>query len=60
MAKKKKTILVKMESESSKYFYTTKKNPKMEGGFNDTGKLKLKRYDPLTLKHEWFVEKKLK
>lgn len=60
MANKKKFILVKLESSASKYFYTTKKNPRMEGGFNNTGKLKLKKYDPLTLKHEWFIEKKIK
>ncbi|HFL8795008.1 MAG TPA: 50S ribosomal protein L33 [Candidatus Azosocius sp. HAIN] len=60
MANKKKSILIKLESEGSKYFYTTKKNPKMEGGFNNTGKLKLKKYDPFTQKHEWFIEKKIK
>jgi ribosomal protein L33 len=60
MASKKKAILVKLESEASKYFYTTKKNPRMEGGFKNSGKLKLKKYDPITLKHEWFLEKKIK
>ena len=60
MANKKKAIVIKLESLSSKYFYTTKKNPKMEGGYNKTCKLKLKKYDPTTFKHEWFVEKKLK
>ena len=32
----------------------------MEGGFNGTGKLKLRKYDPVTRKHEWFEEKKIK
>ena len=58
MAKKNKTTLVKLVSTASKHFYTTKKNPKMEGGHN--GKLKLRKYDPITRKHEWFEEKKIK
>jgi ribosomal protein L33, bacterial type len=32
----------------------------MEGGFEGTGKLKLRKYDPITRKHEWFEEKKIK
>lgn len=58
MAKKRKTILVRLVSTASSYFYTTRKNPKMEGGNN--GKLKLRKYDPITRKHEWFEEKKIK
>ena len=58
MAKKNKTTLVKLVSTASHYFYTTKKNPKMEGGHN--GKLRLRKYDPVTRKHEWFEEKKIK
>jgi large subunit ribosomal protein L33 len=58
MAKKNKTSLVKLASTASKYFYTTKKNPRMEGGHN--GKLRLRKYDPITRKHEWFEEKKIK
>ena len=58
MAKKSKITLVKLASTASTYFYTTKKNPRMEGGHN--GKLKLRKYDPITRKHEWFEEKKIK
>jgi large subunit ribosomal protein L33 len=56
--KKLKTILVRLVSTASPYFYTTRKNPKMEGGHN--GKLRLKKFDPNTRKHEWFEEKKIK
>lgn len=58
--KKKKITLVRLVSTASSYFYTTKKNPRMEGGFEGTGKLKLRKYDPITRKHEWFEEKKIK
>ena len=51
---------MRLVSTASPYFYTTKKNPRMEGGFNGTGKLKLRKYDPVTRKHEWFEEKKIK
>lgn len=56
---KKGNILVRLCSTSSSYFYTTKKNPRMEGGFEGTGKLKFRKYDPITRKHEWFEEKKI-
>ncbi len=59
MSKKRKTIIVKLVSTASKYFYTTYKNPKMAGGFQKSGKLKLMKYDPLVKKHVWFEEKKL-
>lgn len=58
--KKKKVNLVRLVSTASPYFYTTKKNPRMEGGFEGTGKLKLRKFDPVTRKHEWFEEKKIK
>lgn len=60
MAKKKKTNLVRLVSVASHYFYTTTKNPRMEGGYNQSGKLRLRKYDPVTRKHEWFEEKKIK
>lgn len=50
---KSKTVKVKLVSESG-YFYTTSKNPKM------AHKLKLRKFDPKTRKHEWFEEKKMK
>lgn len=50
---KSKIIKVKLASESG-YFYTTTKNPKLGK------KLKLRKYDPNTRKHEWFEEKKIK
>lgn len=36
------------------YFYVTKKNPK-----NQTGKLELKKYDPVARKHVIFKESKI-
>ncbi len=48
-----KTVKVRLVSESG-YTYTTQKNPKM------AHKLKLRKYDPNTRKHEWFDEKKIK
>ena len=59
MASKKKSIIVKLVSEKSSFFYTTYKNVRMEGGYKGSGKLKLKKYDPLTRKHELFIEKKI-
>ncbi|MGD0465088.1 MAG: 50S ribosomal protein L33 [Gammaproteobacteria bacterium] len=59
MSKKRKTIIVKLASTASKYFYTTRKNPKMTGGFQESGKLKLMKYDPVIRKHVWFEEKKI-
>ncbi len=59
MARKRKTIIVKLASTASKYFYTTRKNPKMTGGFQESGKLKLMKYDPVIRKHVWFEEKKI-
>jgi large subunit ribosomal protein L33 len=58
MAKKNKSVIVKLGSSSSDYFYTTYKNTKMTGG--DSGKIKLKKYDPITKRHEVFFEKKIK
>jgi large subunit ribosomal protein L33 len=59
MSKKRKTIIVKLVSTASKFFYTTRKNPRMEGGFQKSGKLKLMKYDPVVRKHVWFEEKKI-
>jgi ribosomal protein L33 len=56
---KKKTIIVKLASTVSSYFYTTRKNPRMTGGFEQSGKLKLMKYDPIVRKHAWFEEKKI-
>ncbi len=49
----KKSVIVKLVSASG-YFYTTNKNPKM------AHKLKLRKFDPNTRKHEEFEEKKIK
>lgn len=51
---KKATILVKLASKASHYFFVKKKNPKKL-----TKKLEFRKYDPITRKHELFVEKKL-
>jgi len=48
----KKSNIVRLVSEASVYFYTTTKNPKMGK------KLRKRKYDPITRKHEWFEEKK--
>ena len=48
-----KSVKVKLVSESG-FYYTTMKNPKM------AHKLKLRKYDPKTRKHEVFEEKKIK
>lgn len=49
-----KTVKVRLVSEASSYFYTTTKNPKL------AKKLRLRKFDPNTRKHEWFDEKKIK
>jgi ribosomal protein L33 len=62
MAKKSKKnkIIVRLVSEESSYTYTTIKNSKMEGGFEGTGKLRLRKYDAILRKHVWFKEAKIK
>jgi len=55
MAKKKNQI-IKMQSLSSAYFYTTTKTKRLQ---QEGKKLKLKKYDPVVNKHVWFVEKKI-
>jgi large subunit ribosomal protein L33 len=50
----KKSVKVRLVSAAgSGDYYTTIKNPK-------TPKLKLRKYDKKTRKHEWFEEKKIK
>jgi large subunit ribosomal protein L33 len=52
------TILIKLVSTaepSTGYFYVTKKNTR-----NATGKLELKKYDPVARKHVLFRESKIK
>lgn len=65
MAKKGKKVIVKLVPKEAKEkklpircYYTTYKNPKMEGGKN--GKLELKKYNWDTNRHEIFVEGKIK
>lgn len=50
---KAKCVKIKLVSESGD-FYTTTKNPKM------AHKLKLRKFDRKTRKHEWFEERKIK
>lgn len=59
MAKKKTSVIVKLASTASTYFYTTRKNSRMTGGFESSGKLKKKKYDPIVRQHVWFEEKKI-
>lgn len=58
--KKKKGLLVRLQSTASSHFYTRKKNPKMEGGPKKNGKLSgLMKYDPIVRKHVEYEEKKI-
>lgn len=65
MAKKGKKVIVKLIPKEAKEkglpiscWYTTYKNPKMEGGKN--GKLELMKFNWVTRKHELFIEAKIK
>lgn len=50
------TIQIKLESTSgSGHFYVAKKNPRTK-----PEKMKVRKYDPKTKKHEEYVEKKIK
>ncbi len=57
MAKaKQNTILIRLVSSAGTgYFYVTKKNAR-----NATGKLELRKYDPVVRKHVPFKEAKIK
>lgn len=55
MAKKGPRSTVKLESASGDYTYFTQKNSR-----NTTEKLKLKKYNPVSKKHEVFTEGKMK
>ncbi|MDQ8039596.1 MAG: 50S ribosomal protein L33 [Rickettsiella sp.] len=46
---------IKLKSTASTYYYTTTKNKKSK-----PDKLKFKKYDPITRKHELFQEDKIK
>ena len=48
------TILVRLQSTESHFFFVKKKNPKTL-----TGKLEFRKYDPVVRKHVIFKEKKL-
>jgi large subunit ribosomal protein L33 len=55
MAKKGSREIIKMESTAKTgFFYTTTKNRK-----TSTGKLELKKYDPVVRKHVSFKETKI-
>lgn len=55
MAMHGKRVLIKLVNKSTGTFYVTVKNPK-----TTTDKLRLKKYDKVTRKHEVFVEDKVK
>ena len=60
MAKKNKSLKVKLVSSESKHFYTKVKNVKMQGGPKNNGKLTgLKKYDPFIRRHVEYIEKKI-
>ena len=50
--------IVKMESEGTpKHFYTAKKPTR---GEKASVKLRLRKYNPYAMEHQWYNEKKLK
>lgn len=50
------SVIIKMVSTAGTgYFYTTRKNPRYEGG-----KLEFLKYDPVVRKHVLFKEAKIK
>jgi large subunit ribosomal protein L33 len=50
------TILIKLVSSADTgFYYVTKKNPRTK-----TGKLELKKFDPIARKHVLFKEAKIK
>lgn len=53
MAKKGNRIVVKMKSTESGHMYITEKNRR-----NDSGRLELKKYDPLVRRHVIYRETK--
>jgi large subunit ribosomal protein L33 len=54
MARKKgNRVVVKLKSSESGHMYLTEKNRK-----NDTGRMELKRYDPVVRKHVMYKEEK--
>jgi len=56
---KKSTVKVRLvpeEKTDSKFYYYAKKPT---SGLKAKDKLRMKKYNPATKKHEWFVEKKL-
>ena len=55
MAKRGNRIIVKMENKASGTFYVTTKNR-----INTTEKMKIKKFDKKTKKHEIFTEGKVK
>jgi large subunit ribosomal protein L33 len=53
---KSNTIQIRLvSSEGTGYFYVTKKNTR-----NATGKMKMRKYDPVLRKHVDFLEAKIK
>ena len=55
MAKKGNTVIVKLRSSESDYRYYTTKNKK-----NTTGRMEIKKYDPIVRKHVAFQRRTLK
>ena len=47
-------IIKLVATDGTKHFYTTTKNPKL------AKKLRFRKYDKKTRKHEWFEERKIK
>ena len=56
---KKSTVKVRLvpEEKNDSKFYNYAKKP--TSGLKAKDKLRMKKYNPATKKHEWFVEKKL-
>ena len=50
--------IIKLESEGMpRHFYTTHRP---RGGMKSATKLRLKKYNPLAMEHQWYKETKLK
>lgn len=52
-AKKGNRIIIKLKSSESGHTYTTTKNRR-----NDTGRMELRRYDPIVRRHVMYKETK--
>jgi len=55
-SKKGNKVVIQLRNKETGSFYITTKNTKSE---NTAGKMKMRKYDPKTRKHEIFTEEKV-